>query len=169
MLKHFPRSGWKPEPVSQLYCDASRTPRGVNAMCTFTVWTCETYSDTTAVPKSLTHFLGKLFHQIKPDQSGHAPKMSTQQEQDVTDFKGGRIGPKVDALFGCYLTKIRGRFSAEFPEWKFVTNSFQMLLFFFFFSLKEVRQGGSVAHMLISYCWNYRSDGGLVIFSTALV
>lgn len=168
MLKHFPRSGWKPEPVSQLYCDASRTPGGVNAMCTFTVWTCETYSDTTAVPKSLTHFLGKLFHQIKPDQSGHAPKMSTQQEQDVTNFKGGRIGPKVDALFGCYLTKIRGRFSAEFPEWKFVTNSFQMLLFFLFF-LKEVRQGGSVAHMLISYCWNYRSDGGLVIFSTALV
>lgn len=68
-------------------------------------------------------------------------------------------------FFGCYLMKISGRFATEFPKWKIVTNTFHT-----FFSLEQVREGGLVAQMLIcSYCWNYRSDGSLVIFSTALV
>lgn len=129
-------------------------------LCTFKVGTRETRSDTWEVPKALNSLLSKSLHQINLNQRGPAPKMS--KEQDVTGFRGGRIGTKANFFFenffffffGRYLTKSRGRFSTELPKWKLVTNTFHTFLF-----LEEVREGGSVAYMLIFYCWNYRSDG----------
>lgn len=67
-------------------------------------------------------------------------------------------------LFGLLPSKKQREIFSWIPQVELVTNTFHTFLF-----LAGVREGVSVAHMLIFYCWNYRSDGGLVIFSIALV
>lgn len=151
--------------MSPLSCQAPPWPREVlmpRAPLTLGSTRTGAIPDTCLKPSTpywANHSTRSTLIKVHLHQSSHQNKMSPASKE-------AGWGPKgiFWIFFPCYPLKSRGRSLTELPKWKLVTKIFPTFLL-----LQKVREGGSVAHTPILCCWNYRSDGSLVIFSTAHV